>query len=134
MQEFARSLCTVGLGRGHLVQVVTVSCTASGMMSISPTTFTISATTFDAMSRGALPRPSVTISVTPYFGNDVGAVRTYSIACSAAAALAGGTSFGGPQPVYAAPRVHSITGTVTPSVFPVWEGQCGHGSHSWWGV
>lgn len=106
-----------------LLQVVTVTCAATGMVTISPTAFSITAPAFDAMAQGTQARPSITITVAPYFGNDVGAVRVYNVTCSAVAALAGGTVVSGPQPVYAAPRVHGITGTVTPSVFPVWEGQ-----------
>jgi hypothetical protein len=47
---------------------------------------------------------------------DTGA-RNYTVACSATSTVERGEAA-----VYGLPRVHSITGKVTPAVFPVWQG------------
>jgi hypothetical protein len=49
--------------------------------------------------------------------SDVDIVRRYVVQCVATSTVPAGQSA-----VYGAPRVHSISGAVTPAVFPVWQG------------
>lgn len=51
------------------------------------------------------------------------AARNYTVACSATSTVERGDTA-----AYGVPRVHSITGKVTPAVFPVWQGGWGSSS------
>ena len=96
-------------------ETVTISCTPSGPVSLTPTKASFTAQTYDGIAAGDAP-PSLTITVDPYYSNDQSpaAVRSYSIACSA-------SSVGSGTRVYASPRVHNVNGTISNSIFPVWQ-------------
>ena len=105
---------------------MTISCVAEDIVTLSPTTASISSAQFDQREGVSA---NFTITVKPYYINDwsTNGSRAYSVSCSATSTvLSNGGSDGGVYGGNTSVLVHTVHGTVFNSIYPTW--QVGHGN------
>ena len=108
-------------------ETLTISCSASDVVTLIPTTVSFTAQQFDELDGVSA---NFTVTAKPYYGNDwsTAGSRSYSIVCSAASSVAagsggwsGGGISGGVYGGNASVQVHNVEGTILNSIYPTWQ-------------